>query len=167
MISQELLNYISDCRTKGLSDEKIRQALVDIGWSQSDINQALSTSPDRPIQNSNPIGITGVSEVNGLNGPFPPELRTWNTGAFCLPLFWGISHGIWLALLTLISPLSLILAIVLGVKGNEMAWKSRKFESIEHFKLVQSIWAKWGLGCLIFQLVLLIGLVLRSNFLSH
>lgn len=41
------------------------------------------------------------------------------------------------------------LAITLGFFGNELAWKNRKWESIEQFKAVQRAWAGWGLGLLV------------------
>ncbi len=40
---------------------------------------------------------------------------------------------------------ALAMVIVLGLKGNEWAWKSRHFESVEHFKKVQKAWTIWGL----------------------
>ena len=38
--------------------------------------------------------------------------------------------------------MNLFMVIALGLKGNEWAWKHRKWESIEHFKKVQREWAK-------------------------
>jgi len=35
--------------------------------------------------------------------------------------------------------------IVLGIKGNEWAWRNKKWESIEHFKSVQKKWSVWGI----------------------
>jgi len=50
--------------------------------------------------------------------------------------------------------LNLIWMIVLGIKGNEWAWRSRKFESVEQFRETQAIWSKWGLIIFIVMLVL-------------
>ncbi len=43
---------------------------------------------------------------------------------------------------------------VLGFKGNEWAWQNRKWDSIEHFKTVQKIWMKWGIGVIVVLVVL-------------
>lgn len=100
----------------------------------------------QPSEQSVPTGATPAgTSLDGPNGPFPAELNRWNWGAFCLHWIWSIGNSTWIGLLALISPISLIIAIILGVKGNEWAWKNRKFESVEQFKKVQHIWAVWGL----------------------
>jgi len=77
----------------------------------------------------------------------PPEIvGKLNWGAFLLTLFWSIAHNVWIGLLVLIPYVGWIMPFVLLFKGNEMAWKSRRFESVQHFMLVQSIWTKWGVG---------------------
>lgn len=32
---------------------------------------------------------------------------------------------------------------MLGLKGNEMAWQNKKWDSVEHFHAVQRKWALW------------------------
>ncbi len=93
-----------------------------------------------------PTGVeaTPAGNAENLNGPFPSELNTWNWGAFFLTWIWALGNNVWIGLLALISPLTFIMAIILGIKGNEMAWKAKKWESVEHFKKVQAAWAKWG-----------------------
>ena len=49
---------------------------------------------------------------------------------------------------------------VLGAKGNEWAWQNKRWNSIEHFKKVQKLWAIWGavlfaLGILFFLIVII------------
>ena len=36
------------------------------------------------------------------------------------------------------------LKVLLGVKGNEWVWRSRRWESPQQFKLVQRMWMNWG-----------------------
>lgn len=36
------------------------------------------------------------------------------------------------------------MAVILGIKGRELAWKNNKWESIEHFNRVQKKWSFWG-----------------------
>ncbi len=105
--------------------------------------------------------------------PLPAELeRAWNWGAFWLSFLWGLNHrayqtlvvfflaiigySLWLALLIrndggtaawMVLLLSWIVGLPFsvwyGIRGNAWAWKNREFESVEHFKKVQSVWA----GC--------------------
>ncbi len=75
---------------------------------------------------------------------------------------WGIGNKVWLALLALIPiPIAgLAVAIVLGVKGNEWAWQSKKWDSIEQFRRTQRTWMYWGIASLLAPLVLIIGIIL-------
>ncbi len=109
---------------------------------------------------SAPTGV--ASSTVGVNGPFPAELAGWNWGAFLLNWIWGIGHSVWIALLVLLlgfipfigSIGALGLAIYLGIKGNELAWQNRKFESVEQFKAVEKAWTKWAVILLILGIVL-------------
>ncbi len=53
----------------------------------------------------------------------PKEVRGWNWGAFLLNWIWGMGNGVWISLLALIPFVGIIMAIVLGVKGSEWAWR--------------------------------------------
>ncbi len=98
----------------------------------------------------------------------PGEIRGWNRGAFFLGWIWGIGNNVRIALLTAIPTISfipimtklpdrlltptlilffgflLIVSIVLGAKGNEWAWRYKKWDSIEHFMRAQRTWATVG-----------------------
>lgn len=41
---------------------------------------------------------------------------------------------------------SLCIHIYLGTIGYKLAWQNRRFDSVQHCKLVEGIWAKWVLG---------------------
>lgn len=84
----------------------------------------------------------------------PDEIRGWNWGAFLLGWIWGIGNSVWIALLELIPYFNFIWMVVLGAKGSEWAWRSKRWDSIEHFKRTQSTWTKWGLGIFIFLFIL-------------
>jgi hypothetical protein len=90
----------------------------------------------------------------------------WNWGAFLLAPIWIGIHGLWvpLALLAAFSGValipnqtiqaaagvgSLLFTIWLARRGNAMAWRKRRWESVEHFRHVQRRWAQWGLVALI------------------
>jgi len=55
MITKELIDYIKKCREQNISDEQIKSALKEQGWTDEDINAGLSqapqfTEPAQPIE---------------------------------------------------------------------------------------------------------------------
>lgn len=82
----------------------------------------------------------------------PDEIHGWNWGAFLLPGVWCLTNHVWIGLLawadpTLISSLGMpwcIMGVILGFKGNEWAWKSRRWRSIAEFKAHQRAWSIAG-----------------------
>lgn len=109
---------------------------------------------------------TNIATLNtsgqGASSILPIELHGWNWGACLLTWVWGIGNRVWLALLALLpTPLvGLAMAIILGVKGNEWSWQSRKWDSIEQFRRKQRIWLYWGIAALIAPIILIIGIIL-------
>ncbi len=81
----------------------------------------------------------------GKNVAVPSEIKQWNWGAFLLSWIWGIGNNTWIALLVFLPIFNIVMPFVLGAKGSEWAWKNKQWESVEHFKVVQAKWAKWGL----------------------
>ena len=79
----------------------------------------------------------------------PEEIRGWNWGAFVLCWIWGIGNKVWIALLALLPFVGFIMNIVLGIKGNEWAWRNKKWDSVANFKTTQRTWAIVGLVLLI------------------
>lgn len=98
------------------------------------------------------------SNNSGTGEAPPPEIAGmgFNWGAFFLTWVWGIAHGVWNSLLFFI--LYIIWAIALGVKGNDWAWRNRKFQSVEQFKETQAVWARWGI--IVFILWVLFGVLM-------
>ena len=109
------------------------------------------------------------SSGQGKEGLVPGEIRGWSWGAFLLGWIWAIGHNKFdvavygLAAYTLSILLGppgwlaeLAISILLGVKGNEWAWQSKKWRSIEHFKKTQRSWAKWGIIASILNVLLLL-----------
>ncbi|MEH2218872.1 MAG: serine/threonine-protein kinase [Nostoc sp.] len=99
-------------------------------------NQLL---PQREIINNSGCGI------NNQNEPVPEEILGWNWGAFLMPWFWMWPNQVWCGLFCFIPQISGLMAIALGAKGNEWAWKSRRWSSIEQFKAHQRGWAIAGI----------------------
>jgi len=87
------------------------------------------------------VGVTPENTSGqGELATVPEEVKGWSWGAFCLTWIWGICNSVWIALLCLIPFFNLAWAIVLGVQGNEWAWRNKKWDSIEHFKSTQRSW---------------------------
>ncbi|MEH2015076.1 serine/threonine protein kinase [Nostoc sp.] len=99
-------------------------------------NQLL---PLKEIINNSGCGI------NNHNETVPEEILGWNWGAFLMPWLWMWSNQVWYGLFCFIPQISGFMAIALGAKGNEWAWKSRRWNSIEQFKAHQRGWAIAGI----------------------
>jgi len=97
-----------------------------------------------PPQNNNQIQV-------------PNEIKGWNWGAFLLGPFWSFTNQVWIGLLCFIPYLGFIMAIILGFKGNEWAWKSRNWSSIEAFKAHQKAWTIASL--IVFIIIFLLGIL--------
>jgi hypothetical protein len=84
----------------------------------------------------------------------PAEIDRWNWGAFLLNWIWGIGNNTFIALLALVPVVGIIMLFVLGAKGSAWAWRNGRWDSVEHFKRVQRLWAIWGaiiwLGAIVF-----------------
>ncbi|MEH2241761.1 serine/threonine protein kinase [Nostoc sp.] len=99
-------------------------------------NQLL---PLKEIINNSGCGI------NNHNETVPEEILGWNWGAFLMPWLWMWPNQVWYGLFCFIPHGWWLMAIALGAKGNEWAWKSRPWRSIEQFKAHQRGWAITGI----------------------
>ena len=81
----------------------------------------------------------------------PEEIKKWNWGAFWLTGLWGIFNKTYIALLVLLPVANIIMPFYLGAKGNEQAWRNRRWGSIEEFKEEQRVWSiiGWIFGVII------------------
>ncbi len=98
-------------------------------------NQLL---PLKEIINNSGCGIKNQNET------VPEEILGWNWGAFLMPWLWMWPNQVWYGLFTFMPNVWWLMAIALGAKGNEWAWKSRRWRSIEQFKAHQRGWAIAG-----------------------
>lgn len=80
----------------------------------------------------------------GSSAQVPSEIMKWNWGAFLLNWIWGIGNNTYIALLALIPFVGLVMPFILGAKGNEWAWKNKRWKSLDDFKYAQSSWAIVG-----------------------
>lgn len=140
-IRPELANWIQKLTEPDLEERfsSAKQALeaLESGATSS----RLATVPSQ-------TAVLNNSGCGGLFDPsieIPDEIKGWNWGAFFLASFWPLTNNVGIGLLAWIPYLGSIMGVVLGAKGNEWAWKSRKWRSIEHFKAHQRGWAIAGL----------------------
>lgn len=88
----------------------------------------------------------------------PAEIDRWNWGAFLLNWVWGVGNNTFIALLTLIPGVGVVMIFVLGAKGSRWAWRNGRWDSIAHFKRVQRQWAIWAVVVWLGFITLWIGL---------
>lgn len=97
-----------------------------------------------PVPVATPVTSENTSGM-GDQGAVPEEVKGWSWAGFLWTWIWAIGNKTWIGLLALIGPVSFIIAIILGVKGREWAWKNKKWKSVEDFKKTQRGWVKWWL----------------------
>lgn len=113
-------------------------------------NEATITGQQTNNQSPNNEDVTTPSNNSGMEEKiFPEGVSGWSWGGFGLGLVWAIGNRIWIGLLALIPCLllpylGLMVHIYLGIKGRELAWKNKKWESVEEFDRIQNLWGKWG-----------------------
>lgn len=122
-----------------------------------------------------------LANSSGALGDVPVEVQQmrWNWGAFLLPSFWAFNHGLrWLSLGMWIvgvvlhfcsqmpsDPSNAVgvaytvtclgVSVWLGLCGNPMAWRFRRFEGgLDDFKEVQRIWMYAGIGVALISVIL-------------
>ena len=93
-------------------------------------------------------------DKRGAPAPETPEgipdgVKGWSWGAFFLNGIWAIGNRTWIGLLAFVPYIGWIVAFWLGFKGREMAWKNKKWDSLDHFNRVQRRWSQWGVGIMI------------------
>ncbi len=109
-------------------------------------SQEQSSSPDE--------GISAPNTSGRSNGEIPPAINRWNWAAFLMPAVWGLFSGVpftglLFAAAFLPSSAQLLIMIIaslfLGFKGNQLAWRGKKWQSVEHFHSFQQKWASWSI----------------------
>ncbi|WP_353932045.1 serine/threonine-protein kinase [Okeanomitos corallinicola TIOX110] len=120
----------------------------------SDANQALNALKSGEIYFQNRevehLDIKDVINNSGCGmfnkyAKVPNDILGWNWGAFLMPCLWLWTNKVWVGLVCFVPIFGFIMAIILGFKGNEWAWKSRRWRNIEQFKNHQRGWAIGGI----------------------
>jgi len=110
----------------------------------------------------------GNATLNNGSAVMPDGVKGWSWGAFLLNWIWAIGNKTWIGLLALIPYAGFIMAIVLGFKGREWAWKNKKWESLEHFNKVQKRWSFWGVAIIVGVMVIcVLAAIAIPQYLSY
>ena len=80
----------------------------------------------------------------GKSAVIPPEISGWSWGAFWLNWIWGLGNSTYIAFLMFVPFVNIVMAFVLGAKGNQWAWQNQHWASVDAFKATQRKWAIWG-----------------------
>jgi hypothetical protein len=102
------------------------------------------------------VDNSGNNSGEGNGTVPPPGVKGWSWGAFFWNWIWAIGNRTWIGLLGLIPYVGIVVSIYLGIKGRELAWRNKRWDSLEHFNRVQRRWSLWSLVLL---LIALIGIV--------
>lgn len=132
----------------------------DLAWKEGmaawlPVSQVFSAVPHGGAAVAPPPPPTFSHPTHG--DAIPDGIKGWSWGAFLLNWIWAIGNKTWIGLLAAIPYVGFIMAIVLGFKGREWAWKNKEWESVEHFNRVQRKWSFWG--AMIVVISVIIGIV--------
>ncbi|MEA5552161.1 serine/threonine-protein kinase [Anabaena cylindrica UHCC 0172] len=104
-----------------------------------------SANKKRNLRREEFINNSGCGIFNSTE-QVPEEILGWNWGAFLMPWLWAWPNYVWMyGLLCFVPYIGSLMAIAFGANGNEWAWKSRRWRSIEHFQAHQRGWAIAGM----------------------
>lgn len=142
--------------------------------SAEEVLQQLETNHPTTTQVYSPLPKAIATENNNSGAghlfdnslKVPDEIQGWNWGAFFVPGVWCISNQVWIGLaswadfsiVTTVFTFGMtwpVMAILLGIKGNEWAWKSRRWRSVKEFKRHQRLWAVMGFFIFLILLILI------------
>ena len=109
--------------------------------------------------------FSGGFDSRSGNGPasvVPDEIKGWSWGAAFLTWIWGLCNHVYISLLAFVPFVNLVFWIVLGIKGNEWAWRSKKWQSVEAFKSTQRKWNIAGIIVLVLSIIMMVLLIFSS-----
>lgn len=118
------------------------------------------------LNKKNPVKGVKFDHRSGPGGDeIPEEIKGWNWGAAGLTWIWGVFNGVWISLLVFIPFVNIVMIFVLGAKGNEWAWRAKKWQSVEHFQETQAKWKPWGI---LFFILSMLGIAMQlAEFASY
>jgi hypothetical protein len=111
-------------------------------------NSAVPSSPYAVSPSSRrqqePLLVSNNSG-GGTGTYLPDEAQGLCWGGFLMNWIWGVCNGTYIALLALLPVAGFIMPFYLLFKGRELAWRNKRWDSVEHFNRVQRNWSIAGL----------------------
>lgn len=120
---------------------------VSVGAAQGD--QARNHPPVPPGTYPGDIPVDNFlpnTSGQGIASYPPPQVSGLNWGAFLLTWIWGVGNSVWISLLCFVPVVSYVMPFVLLFKGNEWAWRNKRWDSVEQFLDVQRKWMIAGIA---------------------
>ena len=93
----------------------------------------------------------------------PREIKYWNWGAFLLWWIWGIRNNTYISLLSIIPFVGFIMSFILGIRGNEWAWRNKQWDSIEDFRASQDSFTRIAAWIFLILVLAMIGIIIFAN----
>lgn len=142
-----------------------------LSWSKVQMYLPLNAGgvagASQPYSNPAPVANQNNNYSNGANSfasssSTPSILNNWSWGGFFFGWIWAVFNGIYWPLIVFIPFIGVlaafVIAIVLGINGNRMAWEKKTWLSVEHFERVQKKWAKAAL--IVFLISIISGILI-------
>jgi hypothetical protein len=98
-----------------------------------------------PLARLDPVPAGENNSGGGRSIVPPPGVKGWSWGAFLFNWLWAVFNRTWIGLLALLPYVGFVFSIYLGIKGRELAWRNKRWDSLEHFNSVQKRWSVWAL----------------------
>lgn len=102
--------------------------------------------PPKASLDKGPFGDAANTSGQGKDAVIPEGIKGWSWGAFFWNWIWAVGNKSYIGLLALIPYVGFVMSIYLGIKGREMAWRNKRWDSVEHFQRVQRRWSLWALA---------------------
>lgn len=113
-----------------------------------------------------PLGIYLLNKEEGTpqgKTTIPLQIKRWNWAAFFLGWIWGLAHGVWISLLSLIPIVNIFVCFYLGFKGNELAWQTGRWTNVDTFLKRQRNWSIAAWILMVFNILLGVASVVLSG----
>lgn len=135
--------------TEPAPEERFQSAAAALQALESGMELQTETTPVGQLVKLPPtnfVNNSGQGNVLDSSVSVPEEIKGWNWGACLMPWLWPLTNHVWIGLFSWFPNPGwmVVMAVVMGSKGNEWAWKSRKWRSIEQFKAHQRRWTLAG-----------------------
>lgn len=88
---------------------------------------------------TDPANTSGQGRLARL----PDGVAGWSWGGFVFSWIWAIPNRTWWGLLGLVPGIGLVVRVLLGMKGRQSAWQSRRWDSVAHFRRCSGAGAWW------------------------